>query len=86
MKLRARWIGELPAAGEYLMSQHRPKFAYKITSIHSHEELHEHPRLNTLHKIELIVEKVTLHAVPEAAVVHPWKWDPRTKTTEAWRG
>jgi hypothetical protein len=85
MKLRARWTGQLPTAGDYLMSQQRPRFAYKIISLHAHEPLFN-PHLTDRHKIELIVEKVTLHAVPEDAVIHPWKWDPRTKTTEAWRG
>lgn len=77
MKLRAKWTGQPPCIGEYLMSQHRPRFAYRIAAITTGD---------SESKLEFEVDKVKLHSVPDDAVVHPWKWDPRTKTTTAWSG
>ena len=83
MILRARWNGALPVANEYLMSQGpRARFAYRIVEV---ELAVATPIGSDLSKLKLTVDRVAARDVPPGAVVHPWKWDPRTKKTgSAW--
>ncbi len=73
-KISARWSGEPPAIGEYLQSQLRPRGAYRIVSVV------ERPS----GMLDLLVDRVENKDVPSDAVVHAWKWDPRTKVGAAW--
>lgn len=91
--LRARWTGDLPKVGDFLMSQGpRTKYAYRVIAV---EHLRDLPRVYRSGKvggtgfarIKLSVERITgsevvhlaLGEVP-GAVVHPWHWDARRKT------
>lgn len=71
--LRARWEGEQPTIGSYLMSQTRPRNAYRIASVRERKDC-----------LELTCDVVKPVDVPEGALVHPWRWDPRTKAGVAW--
>ena len=82
MILRARWTGNLPVAGEYLMAQSRAKNAYRIVDIEQLRDLPHH--VPGYARLKLEVERVTPGDVPEGAVVHPWRWDARKKTGFAW--
>lgn len=80
MLLRARWEGSPPQVGEFLMSQVRPRHAYRIEGI-------EQKRLDKATQrtyLALTCTKVASGDVPAGAVVHPWKWDARKKTGFAW--
>jgi hypothetical protein len=72
MILRARWSGQPPRAGEYVMSRVRPRSAYRIVETRITGTADDHVRL------ELVVERVSL-PLPQGATVHPWRWDPRGK-------
>lgn len=79
MKLRARWLGAPPRVGDYLMSEVRPRFAYRVGRV---EKAHPKVAWNAadkieIHQLNLIVDRVALLAVPEHARVHAWKWDKR---------
>jgi hypothetical protein len=82
MILRARWTGALPVANEYLMSQARPRFAYRIVAVEQLRDLPHH--VPGYARLKLEVEKIPTADVPAGAVVHPWRWDPRKKTGFAW--
>lgn len=69
MKLRARWEGDLPRIGDYMMSQSRPRNAYRIVYVRERKP----------GTIDLVVDRVSATTVPEGATVHPWKWDARKK-------
>lgn len=73
MTLRARWSGEPPAVGDYLMgSGGRVRSAYRIVCIT--------PRASVL---ELEVDKVSPTSVPDGATVHDWRWDARSSRNGA---
>lgn len=78
MMLRARWTGSPPQQDEYLMSQGRARFAYRIVEV----ELRGEHATGSIYRME--VEKIAASDVPAGATVHPWKWDPRHKTGAAW--
>lgn len=84
MKLRARWIGPPPRAGDYLMSAVRPRYAYRIEEVinASSHVLWDSAAKAETRQIQIVVDRVAVTAVPKAARVHPWKWDKR----EARRG
>lgn len=73
MILRARWTGDRPSIGEYVMSKYRPRSAYRIVDVRVTGRTAEHT------SIELRVERVDLPLLDPDAVVHPWRWDPRGK-------
>lgn len=92
MFLRARWEGNPPQVGEFLMSQVRPRFAYRIDEVDVRQaaNLNQLPHgLSGSHrdaqsKLLLRVTKVPIAEIPAGAVTHPWKWDARKKTGVAW--
>lgn len=76
--MNAKWTGNLPRIGDYLMSRVRPRFAYRITAIEKDNIVEwDSAAKATRYKVALTVEKVKLSDVPDTAIVHPWKWDTR---------
>jgi len=86
MKLRARWSCGLPDVGDYLMSAHRPRFAYRIEG----RVITRRAVSNVIpeNQLEITVVRVKASEVPDGAVVHAWKWDSRAPkgTKEKSRG
>jgi hypothetical protein len=81
MILRARWSGPMPKVGEYLMSQHRARSAYRIVSPPTYNQVTwDAQRRAEVRHLRLEVERVGL-PLPRDAVVHHWKWDSRGKNT-----
>ncbi len=79
MRLRARWIGLLPRASDYLMSSVRPRFAYRVREV-----VRADPRVRwdparraEYQDIVIVVDRVPRDAVPRSARVHAWHWDRR---------
>jgi hypothetical protein len=79
MTLRARWLGAPPKVGDYLMSQTRPRFAYRVERV-----TRAFPNVGWAKKeqmeerlLQLDVDRIDASAVPEHARIHPWKWDKR---------
>lgn len=79
MKLRARWIGPPPRVGNYLMSEVRPRFAYRIKRVTMafptvgwDAKAKAEARL-----LQIIVDRIDKSDVPRNARIHPWKWDRR---------
>jgi len=68
VKLRARWHGDPPRAGSFLMSD-RPKFAYRIDAV-----IPSSPGRYTFE-----VTRLPADLVPAGALIHQWKWNPRNK-------
>ncbi len=86
MFLNARWTGPLPSQNDFLMSDGpRTKYAYRVIAV---QHLRDLPRVYRSGKVggtgyarvKLTVERITAAAVPDGAVVHPWRWDARRKT------
>jgi hypothetical protein len=79
MKLRARWNGAPPRVGDYLMSQMRPRYAYRICEVSRVDHIVRwDPTLKTeFSHYEITAERKPLGSVPEDARVHPWRWDKR---------
>lgn len=79
MKLRARWIGPPPRAGDYLMSEIRPRYAYRVERVVKAfpEVTWDRVAKAEVHLLDVFVDRVGVSAVPEHARVHPWKWDKR---------
>ena len=69
MKLRARWVGDLPRAGDYLMSTSRPKFAYRVLEVKTHGSM--------CRQLTIEVDRLLAGDVPMHARIHPWRWDAR---------
>lgn len=79
MKLRARWIGPPPRVGDYLMSEVRPRYAYRVervTLAFPNVTWDQAAKAET-RRLQIVVDRVGVTAVPKAARVHPWKWDKR---------
>lgn len=79
MKLRARWIGPPPRVGDYLMSEVRPRYAYRVErmtmafpSVTWDPIAKAEARL-----LQIVVDRVAAITVPKNARIHPWKWDKR---------
>jgi hypothetical protein len=79
MKLRARWVGPAPKIGDYLMSEMRPRYAYRIDRVTMafpdvgwDQTARAEERL-----LNIVADRVAVTAVPEHARIHPWKWDRR---------
>jgi hypothetical protein len=79
MKLRARWIGPPPRAGDYLMSEVRPRWAYCIEQVTkaSPSVLWDPAAKAEVHHLQIVVDRVAKTAVPRHARIHPWRWDRR---------
>jgi hypothetical protein len=79
VKLRARWIGPRPRAGDYLMSEVRPRFAYRITQVTSMSPYvtWDQGAKAEVHQLQFVVDRIARAAVPKHATIHPWKWDKR---------
>jgi hypothetical protein len=84
MKLRARWIGPPPRAGDYLMSAVRPRYAYRIKEVTnvSSNVLWDPGAKAEARRLLIVADRIAAGSVPPNAQIHPWKWDKR----EARRG
>ncbi len=80
-KIRARWSGAPPKIGDYLMSQVRPRFAYRVCEVTRTDRIVQwDPEFKTeLVRIDVVARRVDRSAVPADAKVHPWKWDRRKR-------
>jgi len=79
VKLQARWIGPPPRVGDYLMSEVRPRYAYRIErvtlafpNVHWDQKAKAEVRL-----LKIVVDRIVASGVPRDARIHPWKWDRR---------
>lgn len=79
MKLSARWIGPLPRIGDYLMSEVKPRFAYRIERvIAASPNVRWDPVAKAeARRLQIVADRVAAIAVPRHARIHPWKWDRR---------
>lgn len=79
MKLRARWIGPPPRVGAYLMSEMRPRYAYRITAVipTSPNVCWDPAAKAEVHLLQINADRVARTAVPQHAKIHPWRWDKR---------
>jgi hypothetical protein len=79
VKLRARWLGPLPRIGEYLMSEMRPRHAYRIEQVTAASpSVHWDPATKTeVHLLQVVAARVAKTEVPGDARIHPWRWDRR---------
>lgn len=77
MKLYARWIGSPPRPGDYLMSEKRPRWAYRIVGMTpvSPNVCWDPGAKAEVHSLQFVVDRVTKDAVPRHARIHPWQWD-----------
>lgn len=88
MNLRARWIGPPPRVGDYLMSEVRPRYAYRVTQVTNASSL-VHWDLAAkaeTRRLQLVADRVASTAVPPHARIHPWKWDRRESRRGAMKG
>jgi hypothetical protein len=81
VKLRARWNGLPPKIGDYLMSEIRPRFAYRVCEVSRTDRIVAwDPTLKTeFVRFSIVATRVARNAVPAGAKVHPWRWDRRGK-------
>lgn len=79
MKLRARWAGPPPRSGDYLMSEVRPRYAYRVEQVvASSPNVGWDPIANAeVRALQIVVDRVATTAVPRNARLHRWKWDRR---------
>ena len=79
MKLRARWIGPPPRTGDYLMSEVRPRYAYRVERVTnaSARVCWDEAAKAEVRVLRLDVARVARIVVPPHARIHPWKWDRR---------
>lgn len=85
MTLRARWMGPSPRIGDYLMSEVRPRGAYRVEQvIESSPNVGWDPIAKAeVRQLRLVVSRVAAGAVPKHAQVHAWKWDRREARRKA---
>ena len=79
VKLRARWDGVPPHIGDYLMSEIRPRFAYRVCEVKRTDRIVAwDPVMKTeFVKIDIVATRVDRSTVPEGVRIHPWRWDRR---------
>lgn len=79
MTLRARWIGPPPRIGDYLMSQVRPRHAYRVAQVINASSLvrWDPAAKAEVRNLQFVVVRRSVAAVPKRARIHPWKWDRR---------
>ena len=79
MKLRARWIGPPPRVGDYLISEVRPRYAYRVeqvTRVTSNVGWDQGAKAE-FRLLRIDADRVATTAVPQHARIHSWKWDRR---------
>ena len=73
----ARWSGDLPQPGEYLMSSpNRGRFAYQITTV----------EVRKANLLILTVSRESPDRLPACILVHQWRWERAKKTSSRERG
>ena len=79
MNLRARWVGPPPRIWDYLMSEVRPRFAYRVDQVTcASSRVHwDSTAKAEARQLQITVSRVAKDGVPPHARVHPWKWDRR---------
>jgi hypothetical protein len=79
MKLRARWSGPPPRAGDYLASPTRPRFAYRVRAVNNVDSCvrWDPAQKAELRRLAIEVDRVPITQLPKASRVHPWRWDKR---------
>jgi hypothetical protein len=79
MTLRARWIGPPPRVGEYLMSEVRPRYAYRVTWVTNASSLvrWDPAAKAEVRNLQIVVDRRSASRVPKIARIHPWTWDRR---------
>jgi len=79
MKLRARWAGPAPKVGDYLMSEVRPRHAYRVGEVInvSSKVRWDAEKKTEVRLLQIVVDRVATTAVPRGARIHAWKWDRR---------
>ena len=85
MNLRVCWIGLLPRSGDYLMSEVRPRFAYRVERVtNASSVVNWDPTAKAeTRQLQVVVDRVAATAVPLHARIHPWKWDRRESRRRA---
>lgn len=75
VSIRLTWQGAEPAVGDFLMSQHRPRFAYRIEDV-----------CRSGQALEISGKRVLVSEVPAGATVHPMRWNARdaVKNNTGW--
>lgn len=83
MKLRARWSGAPPKAGDYLRSPTRPRFAYRVRSLSvvGNRVQWDIARKTEVRQLTIDADRVEISAVPQSARVHDWRWDRRDQAS-----
>lgn len=79
MKLRARWIGPPPRVGDYLMSEVRPRYAYRIERVtNTSSNVRWDPKAKAEERdLRFVVDRVAVTSVQRHARIHPWRRDRR---------
>jgi len=88
VKLRARWIGPPPRVGDFLMSEVRPRYAYRIEAVTaSSPNVRWDPVARSeARRLQIVVDRVACTAMPPHSRIHPWKWDRREARGGATKG
>jgi len=80
--MNLRWDGQHPVVGEFLASQLKPRYAYRIDDIYVRRT-----RVRDSDGIlEITATKIPIGKLPPGAVVHPLKWDSRKQANERVNG
>ena len=79
MILRARWIGPPPRIGDYLMSEVRPRHAYRVTRVtqSSSKVRWDAASKAEVRQLTFVVDRIAAPVVPRGAQVFAWRWDKR---------
>lgn len=79
MILRARWIGPPPRVGDYLVSQVRPRHAYRVARVTNASSLvrWDPTAKAEVRNLQIVVVRRSVADVPKRARIHPWTWDRR---------
>lgn len=87
MTLRARWIGPPPRIGDYLVSQVRPRHAYRVARVTNASSLvrWDPAAKAEVRSLQIVVVRRPVSRVPRLARVHPWTWDRRESRAAAQR-
>lgn len=79
MTLRARWIGPPPRIGDYLMSQVRPRYAYRVAGVINASALVRWDAgvKAEVRDLQIRVDRGPVADVPAGTRIHPWTWARR---------
>jgi hypothetical protein len=74
VKLRARWRGLPPRAGDYLASPTRPRFAYRVLEVRNVDARvrWDAAKKAELRRLAIEVKRVPIAELPTTARVHDW--------------